>query len=45
MNPVVGSSARYGAVVGKVHQRIFLTMKRSDDGGGGVMELPGTKVG
>ena len=44
MNPMVGSLAGYGAVVEKVHRSIFPAMKRSD-GGGGVLELLGTKVG
>ena len=42
--PMVGSLAGYGAVTGKVHQRIFPAVKRFD-GSKGVLELPRTKVG
>ena len=43
-NPMVGSPIEYGAIVKKVHRRIFLAMKRSDDGIG-ILELPRMKVG
>ena len=43
-NPMVGSPIGYGAIVGKVHRRIFPAMKRSDDGIG-ILELPRMKVG
>ena len=41
---MVGSSAEYGAVAGKVHRRVFPAIKGSD-GSGEVLEVPGTKVG
>ena len=41
---MVGLPVGYGAVVGKVHRRIFSAVKRSN-GGGGVLELPRMKVG
>ena len=44
MNPMVGLPVEYGAVTEKVHRIIFPAMKRYD-GGGGVLELPETKVG
>ena len=44
MNPMVGSLAKHGVVVEKVHRRIFLALKRCDSGEG-VLELPGTKMG
>ena len=44
MKPMAWSPAVYGAVAGKVHQRICSAVKRSDSGGG-ILELPGTKVG